>query len=336
MAKLDAARAETVVGLTIWDYNPRNGGPARHFSRFFDALYGLQNAPLSGLGFRPKIPGKMSPTADTAVTGALGAAVRRLLRPLVRILLRYGIPYGVFADLAKGVYIEVAGSDFTIDGRKQTISRVSILTGISRKEVRRVKALARPDDAGAVERYNRAARVISGWVRDPRFSDRGRPAALVLEDAPNSFSELVREFSGDVPPRAILDELERVGAVKRLRDGRIRLTTRAYVPTHGHIDKIGILGIDVADLISCIDHNLQAAPEDTFFQRKVSYDNLPGESTAEIRAKSNKLAQKTLERLDDLMSRHDRDTNPDAAGTGRKRVSLGIYYYEEDYPTEDS
>ncbi len=280
--------------------------------------------------------GKMSPTTDTAVAGALGAAVRRLLTPLVRILLRYGIPYGVFADLAKTVYVDVAGNDFTIDGRKQTISRVSILTGISRKEVRRVKALDAPDDAGAVERYNRAARVISGWVRDPRFSDRGRPAALPLESGPSSFSELVREFSGDVPPRAVLDELERVGAVRRLHDGRIRLTTRAYVPTHGKIDKIGILGIDVADLIACIDHNLQAEPQDTFFQRKVSYDNLPSESTAEIRAKANKLAQKTLERLDDLMSRHDRDTNSDGAGTGRKRVSLGIYYYEDDYSPEDN
>lgn len=274
----------------------------------------------------------MSLTADTAITGALGAAVRRLLRPLVRILLRYGIPYGVFADLAKGVYVDVAGTDFTIDGRKQTVSRVSILTGIARKEVRRVKALEAPDDAGAVERYNRAARVISAWVRDPRFSDRGRPASLPLEGEPASFSSLVREFSGDVPARAILDELERVGAAKRLRDGRIRLTTRAYVPTHGQIDKIGILGIDVADLIACIDHNLQAESKDTFFQRKVSYDNLPSESTAEIRAKANNLAQKTLERLDDLMSRHDRDTNPDAPGTGRKRVSLGIYYYEQDYP----
>ncbi len=277
----------------------------------------------------------MSPRAETAVAGALGAAVRRLLRPLVRILLRYGVPYGAFADIAKRVYVDVASDDFTIKGRKQTGSRVSIITGISRKEVKRVQELIEPNDAGAVDRYNRAARVISGWVRDGRFSDRGRPAALPFEKGSASFADLVKTYSGDVPPRAILDELERVGAVTRLKDSRIKLTARAYVPTQGEIDKLGILGVDVADLIKCIDHNLEAAPEEAFFQRKVSYDNLPSESTEEIRAKAARLAQRALERLDELMARRDRDTNTDAAGTGRKRVSLGIYYYEEDY-SEDN
>ncbi|HEY6072929.1 MAG TPA: DUF6502 family protein, partial [Anaerolineales bacterium] len=78
------------------------------------------------------------------VTQALSAAITSLLRPLVRILLRNGIPYGAFADLSKRVYVEIATQEFAIAGRKQSKSRVSILTGLSRKEVLRVKRLPPP------------------------------------------------------------------------------------------------------------------------------------------------------------------------------------------------
>jgi hypothetical protein len=100
------------------------------------------------------------------ISHALSAAVVTLLRPLVRLLLRNGVPYATFADLAKRVYVDVAMEEFGIPGRKQSKSRVSIISGLSRKEVLRVKRLPDPDDLGALQRYNRAARVISGWVRD--------------------------------------------------------------------------------------------------------------------------------------------------------------------------
>ena len=92
---------------------------------------------------------------------ALSAAVLRILRPLVRILLRSGVSYNSFADLAKWVYVDVATQEFGIEGRKQSTSRVSVLTGLSRKEVSRVRRLRRPDDRATAERYNRAARVIT-------------------------------------------------------------------------------------------------------------------------------------------------------------------------------
>ena len=91
---------------------------------------------------------------------ALSAATLRILRPLVRVLLRNGISYKTFADLAKWVYVDVATRDFGLPGRKQSVSRVSVITGLSRKEVSRVQDLPRPDDAAEEERYNRAARVI--------------------------------------------------------------------------------------------------------------------------------------------------------------------------------
>ena len=145
---------------------------------------------------------------------AIYAAILRLLRPLVRLLLRQGVPFGTFADLTKRVYIEVALDEFKLPGRKQTRSRVSILTGLSRKEVLRVSRLSLPDDQEVLERYNRASRVIGGWVRDSRFGDgTGNPAVLPLEGEEGpSFHELVKVHSGDVRPRAVMDELLRGGA----------------------------------------------------------------------------------------------------------------------------
>lgn len=264
------------------------------------------------------------------ITHALSAAVVTLLRPLVRLLLRSGIPYATFADLAKRVYVDVATEEFGIPGRKQSKSRVSIITGLSRKEVLRVKRLPDPDDLGALQRYNRAARVISGWVRDHLFTDKtGNPIDLPFDGENVSFIRLVRSYSGDAPARAVLDELFRVGAVERRPEGKIRLLERSYVPKKGEVEKIGILGTDVSDLISTIDHNIRHA-DTPFFQRKVCYDNLPSEALPSLKKITGERAQALLEYLDRQLSKKDRDLNPLAGGTGRKRAGIGIYYFEAD------
>ena len=261
---------------------------------------------------------------------AISSAIFKLMRPLVRILLRNGIPFRTFAELAKRVYVTVASEEFAIEGRKPSVSRVSVITGLSRKEISRVKETAGSDDDISVQRYNRAARVISGWISDPRFHDKaGEPKELAVENGETSFAELVRLYSGDVPVRAILDELVRVGAVTRSGNGRIRLLGRAYIPRTGEADKIGILGTDVADLMSTIDHNLTDRKEEPMFQRKVSYDNLPVEVVSEIRELSARHGQELLELLNRRIAEHDRDVNPEAGGTGRLRAGVGVYYFEE-------
>jgi len=267
----------------------------------------------------------------------LSAAVLRLFRPLVRVLLRNGVSYRTFADFAKWVYVDVATKEFGIEGRKQSTSRVSVITGLSRKEVKRVRELPRPDDTASVERYNRAARVIAAWRRESNFQDaEGNAAPLLLEGTGATFSELVKRFSGDVPVRAILDELIRIGAVERLEDGRVGLLVRAYVPESSEADKLHILGTDVGYLISTIDHNLQADPMGPVFQRKVAYDNLPDEALPEFRELSAKRAQALLEKLDRWLAQRDRDVTPTVRGTGRNRAGLGIYYFEEPYKEEES
>lgn len=262
----------------------------------------------------------------------LSAAVIRLLWPLVRILLRNGVSYKTFSDLAKWVYVDVATKEFGIKGRKQTTSRVSVITGLSRKEVMRVRKLSRPDDSASAEKYNRAARVIAAWHREKAFIDtEGNPAPLPITGSGATFSELVKKFSGDIPVRAILDELIHIGAVKKAEDDTVHLLTRAYIPKSSEAGKLHILGTDVEHLIATIDHNLNPDAVVPYFQRKVAYDHLPDEVLPAFRKLSAKKSQQLLETLDRLLARHDRDVTPTTKGTGRNRAGVGIYYFEEPY-----
>jgi hypothetical protein len=270
------------------------------------------------------------------LASTLSAALHRLLRPVVRICLRNGLPHGAFAEVAKRVFVEVATEEFGLPGRKQSVSRVSVLTGLTRKEVSRIQGLPPPDDSGAAERHHRAARVVSGWVRDPEFAEPGGwPAHLRLEGEHGSFAALVKRYSGDVPVRATLDELVRVGAAERLDDGKLRLLRAAYLPTSGEADKLPFLGTDAADFIGTIDHNLRSMPHDARLQRKVMYDNLPQEATVELRPLAARKAQALLEELDRWLAAHDRDANPAVAGTGRMRAGIGVYYFEERLADEE-
>jgi hypothetical protein len=270
---------------------------------------------------------------------ALAAALVRMLRPLVKLLLKRGVSFKAFSDLAKWVFVDVASEEFGIEGRKNSISRVSVLTGLNRKEVAKLFSLNEPVDRESSKTYNRLTRVITAWNRDCEFSNkRGGPASLEIKGDGPSFSELVRRYSGDMTPRAMLDELLRIGAVKLLRDGRVKLKMRSYVPGSGDGVKIHILGRDVGLLIATIDHNLQngdtAKGDNSFFQRKVLYDNLPVETLPEFRSMAAENAQRLLEKFNAWLSDHDRDNNPEVKGAGRYVAGVGIYYFEEPYTEE--
>ena len=278
---------------------------------------------------------------NRTIEKSIESCVARLLIPLIRVLLRYGVSYGLFSEIAKRAYVDVAMKDFNIPGRKPTISRAAVITGLSRREILRIRREpeARDRDYADESRksHNRAVRVVGGWVRDPQFSDeRGGPSPLPFEGSPRSFSELVRRYSGDVPPRALLDELLRVGAVEEAANGKIRLRGRAYVPSQSDVEKIAMLGGEVADLIGTIDHNLQATDEPTRFQLRVAYDNLPGEPLGRFKSLSAQESRKLLEIFDRELSGVDRDANPDSQGTGRYRAGVSIYYFEEVLPEDAS
>jgi hypothetical protein len=135
-----------------------------------------------------------------------------------------------------------------------------------------------------------------------------------------------------MPPRAVLDELLRVGAVRQLEDGRLELAVHGYVPQAGEVEKLGILGSDVGDLIATIDHNLQHGVADPRFQRKVMYRNMPASVVPAFRQLSAQQAQQLLERLDAWLAACDTDPTDDPADkpieAPRVRLGVGIYYFE--------
>jgi hypothetical protein len=271
----------------------------------------------------------------------LSRAVVTLLKPLVRLVLKRGLAFGQFSELVKRAYVEVAAEDFAVPGRKPSISRIAVLTGLTRKEAKRVLETEEGDSSAVSRRrINRAARVVSAWVAEPDYHDgRGAPASLPFEheDDP-SFSSLVQEHGADVTPRAVLDELLRVGAVEHLKNGRIRLVERAYIPQADEAQKIEILGSDVADLIASIEHNLDPKTTRPFYQRKVAYDNLPADWLPELQKRVRSRAQSLLEELNEEMAAHDLDVVPDEDAVGGSRAMVGIYYFQEDSeedPDED-
>lgn len=259
----------------------------------------------------------------------LEAAIATLLRPLFRLLLRQSMSFIAFEEIAKRVYVEVAMKDFSIEGKAPSVSRAAILSGLTRKEVARLLAEPEPGAGDAGERYNRAARVLTGWLRDPAFLDRDGEPRVLPDEGPDGFAELVRRHSGDVPVRAVLDELLRVGAVRRTAAGGVELRARAYVPAQSVGDKLAILGTDVADLVTTIDHNIRAGASDPRFQRKVMYHRIPASALPALRKLSATQAQALLERMDHWLREHD--TRP-AEGEPAARVGLGIYYFEEALP----
>lgn len=259
----------------------------------------------------------------------LQKAILCVLRPLIRILLRNNIPFGAFSEMARQAYVEVATNDFKVEGRKQSNSRISTITGLSRKEVKRLQDLEETSDSRLTEKYNRAARVVYGWVHDDDYQNKkGVSKILSFDQGDYCFTALVKEFSGDVPPRAILDELERVGVVEIDDKGMIHLLSRAYIPAAGINEKIQYLGTDVSALLNTMDRNIYEDTKPKFFQRKVYYDNLPVEVIEELKKLIAENSQQLLEKVDIAMAKHDRDVNPESKGSGRKAIGVGVYYFE--------
>jgi hypothetical protein len=153
------------------------------------------------------------------------AACRHLLHPLVRILLRHGVSYGEFTDSVRGAYLDIAKADLIPLGRPHTDSRLAILTGITKEEVHRIRAMDEQDESAVG--LNRIARVLQGWSQDPEYlGPYGLPLEIPFLGDRISFEQLVKTYADDVTPRALLDELLRVNAALETDDGYVRLLNR--------------------------------------------------------------------------------------------------------------
>lgn len=262
------------------------------------------------------------------------SSIKRIIYPLIKLLIQKGVSCRVFEDMIRNAYVEVASKEFDLDKKKQTNSRIAVLTGLSRKEVLRLKKLeeAKGDAEPSEEQdfYNRAARVLTAWLREPKYCNaKGEPATLHIESGERSFRNLVKEYSGDMTYRSILDELLRVGAVKLLNARRVKLISNGYTPSNSEKQILNILGEDSSMLIQTIIYNLENIGKHSHFQKKVFYDSIPKDVLPKLKKIVRDRSQSTLEEIDRFLSVHDAGDNEDKEKLDLTKAGLGIYYIEE-------
>ena len=260
-------------------------------------------------------------------------ATLKLLRPLARTLLRYGVSHSEFSELARKAFVEAAFEDFQLEGKKQTVSRVAVLTGLSRKEVLRLKDEREKPVVKEPRPVNRAQRVINGWLTDAAFCQPdGTPRILPLYGEDSSFGALVKRYSGDIKPGAIADELLRIGAVRMVGD-TVALATKGYIPVTAIDEKVMIMGDCARDLLETLDHNLnRAETQDPRFQRAVVYHALPHNLIDEFKTFSEQKASALLGELNQWLAARKKAISRYELGT--HRAGMGIYYFESHDSTQ--
>ncbi len=258
-------------------------------------------------------------------------AYQVLLGPLIRILLRQGISYAEFSEIAKAVYVEVALKDFKVAGRKATRTRVAVITGLTRKEVKRVIDEAVKDRYEPKSKFSRLGRVLVGWHTDTDFTGPyGLPLELQYEtNNPGelTFAELVKRHSGDMSPRSILDELVRVGAVRETDAGWYRVLRREYITDAQGRDTFERTGFIVRNFVNTVDFNMtKSAPGKGRFERHVfPADGLRAEDMPQFDAFLRERCQTLLEELDNWLAKLP---IPDAKKGDRViHTGVGVYHY---------
>ena len=259
------------------------------------------------------------------------------MAPLVRILIRNGISFNEFADELRGVYVDVAASDFPIEGRSPSGTRVAILTGLTRKEVKRqLERSAGLASEGVPADVNRVTRVLDGWHNDPDFTG---PYGIPLEiyfDSPNgdtpSFVELVRRHSGDMSPRAMLDELFRINAVEELPEGELRVLTKGYISALLDPAVLERMGTVIGNLAETLDHNFfsESDPNLKRFERNVfTQSGISEEALEEFSRLVKDKGQQFLETLNHFISANEADTDGPDKKNRVVKTGVEIYHYVE-------
>jgi len=260
-------------------------------------------------------------------------ACRHLLHPLVRILLRHGVSYGEFSDSVRGAYIDIAGAELIPLGRPHTDSRLGILTGISREDVHRIRAL--DEIEGSEVGLNRIARVLQGWSQDPEYlGPYGLPLEIPLDGDGISFEQLVKTYADDVTPRSLLDELLRVNAALETDDGYVRLLNRTYLPTP--LDPVGLerLGNVVNYFIDTVDFNLQKKKqgEGRFERYAITMEGLSPTKFQAFDELIREKGQELLEILDDWLGQNEIKGGHKLQPNESIRTGVGIFHFVETNP----
>lgn len=259
----------------------------------------------------------------------LARAIIKILRPLIRVLIRNEVTHAELTELVRQTYVEVAYDSYSIPGQEMTFSRVAVLTGLSRKEVVRLKGVLDAEEVSVKQAPNRAQRVVHGWLSDKDFLDRKRlPKDLPVKGSAGSFQTLVQRYSGDITYGAVLDELNLIGVTELTEAGSVRLVNKAYIPHKDELEKVRIMSVCVSDLFESAVYNIEDKEDDPRFQRQMVYSGIETTLARKFKTLSGKKATDLLESLSKYLST-ERDKSTASERAGGARVGLGIYYFEE-------
>ncbi len=257
---------------------------------------------------------------------------RYLLRPVVRFLLRHGVTFREFAELAKDAYVAVARADHGIQGRPTNNARVAMMTGLSRREVARIRdrLLEGAGPAGGSQ-GNRISQLLSAWHADREFCDeKGQPRVLPATGPSGSLASLLNRYAGDLPHGAIRKEMQQRALIEELDDGRFRVLKRDYVYSELDPDMVNRMGVALHDHAATLEHNLNE-------QRNAPPRFEAVADNARVRPATYQAFQKLveeqglsfLEEMDDWLSGNEVDTGSDTR-TNTVRLGVGVYLiYDE-------
>ena len=255
-------------------------------------------------------------------------SVLHVMRPLVRLLLRNGLTYPTFIAALKKLFIDTAQAELAAQGMPRTDSAVTLLSGVHRRDVRNLTRLATP--ATAREPAGMASQVVARWMNDPAYQDRkGAPRALLRSVEPggktSSFDELVAGISRDVRPRAVLDELRRLGAVREDNAG-VALLASGFAPRQGFEELSALFCGNLGDHLAAASMNLQ--DEANFLEQSVFVDEITEASAQRIHKASVsawKQAFKTV--MQEAQLRFDTDAAQAPPEKRQHRARFGVYFF---------
>lgn len=251
----------------------------------------------------------------------LPAAIARLMRPVIRLLIARGVRFGELSDWLKAAYLSAAERHFRLDGKRLTDSRLHLLTGLQRKDIARLRAAEMPADAPSA---GPLPRVVALWLA--RHGDgAGGPASLPRQGQAPSFETLVAEVSRDMHPRTVLDELLRLG-LARVEDDQVHLAGEAFLPAKDEAAMLGYLGANLGDHAAAAVENMLAAPEQgPHLERAVHYNRLTPEAVDELERLSRMLLTETLSKINARAAALQRRDRSKTGADSRFRAGAFVY-----------
>jgi len=258
------------------------------------------------------------------------ACLLRVMRPLVRLLLKNGVTYTAFAQALKPVFLQAAQDELNSLGRPTTDSAVSLLSGVHRRDVRNLTRLAPAADlAAAQEPLSLVTQVMARWLSEPALLEAdGKPRILQRGTAEDGFDQLVARVSSDVRPRAVLDELLRLGAVEETPEG-VHMLARVFTPRQGLDEMARLFADNPHDHLAAAGKNLQG--EANFLEQSIFVDQLTADSAVRLSRVSNQAwrdAFKTV--MQEAQARFDEDARSARPEDRTHRARFGVYFYSEE------